>query len=63
MKFFMARITRTDLAFLGDLLADGKIVPVLDRRYPLRDVAEAVRYLEDGHAKGKVVITVEHREA
>jgi len=63
MTFFMARITRTDLAFLGDLLADGKIVPVLDRRYPLRDVAEAVRYLEDGHAKGKVVITVEHREA
>jgi NADPH:quinone reductase-like Zn-dependent oxidoreductase len=60
MTFFMARITQTDLAFLGDLLAAGKIVPVIDRRYPLRDVAEAVRYLEDGHAKGKVVITVEH---
>ena len=62
MTFFIARITRTDLAFLGDLLAAGKIVPVIDRRYPLSDVAEAVRYLEDGHAKGKVVITVEHHD-
>lgn len=60
MSFFMARINRTDLAFLGDLLVAGKIVPVIERRYPLNDVAEAVRYLEEGHAKGKVVITVEH---
>jgi NADPH:quinone reductase-like Zn-dependent oxidoreductase len=63
MTFFMARITRKDLVFLGDLLAAGKIVPVIERRYPLRDVAEAVRYLEGGHAKGKVVITVEHPDA
>ncbi len=63
MTFFVARINRTDLASLGDLLAARKIVPVIDRRYPLRDVAEAVRYLEDGHAKGKVVITVEHPDA
>ena len=60
MTFFMARITRTDLAFLADLLAAGKLVPVIERRYPLNEVAEAVRYLEGGHAKGKVVITVEH---
>jgi NADPH:quinone reductase-like Zn-dependent oxidoreductase len=63
MTFFMARITSTDLAFLADLLATGKLVPVIERRYPLGDVAEAVRYLEGGHAKGKVVITVEHQEA
>jgi len=62
MTFFVAKITRTDLAFLGDLLAAGKIVSVIERRYPLSDVAEAVRYLEDGHAKGKVVITVEHHD-
>jgi len=62
LTFFVARINRTDLAFLGDLLAARKIVPVIDRRYPLSDVAEAVRYLEDGHAKGKVVITVEHHD-
>jgi NADPH:quinone reductase-like Zn-dependent oxidoreductase len=58
MRFFMARIVRTDLDLLKDLLAAGKIVPVIDRRYPLSDVAEAVRYLEEGHARGKVVITV-----
>jgi NADPH:quinone reductase-like Zn-dependent oxidoreductase len=62
LTFFVARITQADLAFLGDLLAAGKIAPVIDRRYPLRDVAEAVRYLEDGHAKGKVVMTVEHHD-
>ncbi len=62
MTFFIAKITREDLDFLGDLLAAGKVAPVIDRRYPLGDVAEAVRYLEDGHAKGKVVITIEHHD-
>jgi NADPH:quinone reductase-like Zn-dependent oxidoreductase len=59
MCFFMAKINQKDLVCLKDLLESGKIVPVIDRRYPLRDVAEAVRYLEEGHARGKVVITVE----
>ncbi|RDJ93384.1 hypothetical protein B4Q13_22280, partial [Lacticaseibacillus rhamnosus] len=36
----------------------GKSVPVIDRRYPLRETAEAIRYLETGHARGKVVINV-----
>ena len=57
----MAHINKADLDFLKDLLDAGKIVPVIDRRYPLSDVAEALRYLEEGHAKGKVVITMEHR--
>jgi NADPH:quinone reductase-like Zn-dependent oxidoreductase len=48
-----------DLAFLKELLEGGKIVPVIDRRYPLRETAEAIRYLEEGHAQGKVVITVD----
>jgi NADPH:quinone reductase-like Zn-dependent oxidoreductase len=48
-----------DLAFLKELLEGGKVVPVIDRRYPLSEVAEAIRYLEEGHARGKVVITVE----
>jgi len=60
MRFFMAKIDQKDLVLLSDLLAAGKIVPVIDRRYPLSDVAEAVRYLEAGHARGKIVITVEH---
>jgi NADPH:quinone reductase-like Zn-dependent oxidoreductase len=58
--FFIAKMNQKDLVVLRDLLEAGKVVPVIDRRYPLRDVAEAVRYLEEGHAQGKVVITVEH---
>jgi NADPH:quinone reductase-like Zn-dependent oxidoreductase len=61
--FFIAKISTKDLVFLKDLLEAGKVVPVIDRRYSLSDTAEAVRYREQGHAQGKVVITVEHREA
>src|SRR5260370_31908985 len=60
MRFFIAKIKKNDLVLLRDLLEAGKVVPVIDRRYPLSDVAEAIRYLEEGHAQGKVVITVEH---
>jgi len=49
-----------DLAFMKELFEAGKVVPVIDRRYPLSEVAEALRYLEEGHAQGKLVITVEH---
>ena len=47
-----------DLEFIKELLETGKVTPVIDRRYPLSEVAEAIRYLEEGHAKGKIVITV-----
>jgi NADPH:quinone reductase-like Zn-dependent oxidoreductase len=49
-----------DLVFVKELLEAGKVVPVIDRHYPLRDVAEAVRYYGEGHPQGKVVVTVEH---
>ncbi len=49
-----------DYVFLIELFEAGKVVPVIDRRYPLSKVPEALRYLEEGHAHGKVVITVEH---
>ena len=48
-----------DLIFMKELLEASKVKPVIDRRYPLGETAEAIRYLEEGHAKGKVVITVE----
>jgi NADPH:quinone reductase-like Zn-dependent oxidoreductase len=48
-----------DLVFMKELLEAGKVVPVIDRRYPLSEVAEALRYFGEGHVKGKVVITLE----
>jgi len=56
----IAKINQKDLVFLKELLEAGKVVSVIDRRYPLSETAEAIRYLEEGHARGKVVITVEH---
>jgi NADPH:quinone reductase-like Zn-dependent oxidoreductase len=58
MTFFIAKINQKDLLFLRDLLETGKVVPVIDRRYPLSDAAEALRYLAEGHAQGKVVLAV-----
>ena len=50
---------KEDLAFILELYEAGKVEPVIDRRYQLSEVAEALRYLGDGHARGKVVITLE----
>jgi len=54
------RQNQKDLVFMKELLEAGKVVPVIDRRYPLSEVAEALRYYGKGHARGKVVITLEH---
>lgn len=56
MRSFMAKINQKDLDILKDLLAGGKVVPVIDRSYPLSNAAEAMRYLEEGHARGKIVL-------
>ncbi len=53
---------KEDLVFLEELFEVGKVVPVIDRRYPLSEVPEALRHLEEGHAIGKVVITFEHND-
>ncbi len=58
IRFFIAKINGTDLRLLKDLLEAGKIAPVIDRRYPLAEVAQALLYREEGHAQGKVVITI-----
>jgi NADPH:quinone reductase-like Zn-dependent oxidoreductase len=55
----IAQLNQKDLLLVKELLEAGKVKPVIDRRYPLSETAEAVRYLEEGHARGKVIITVE----
>jgi NADPH:quinone reductase-like Zn-dependent oxidoreductase len=59
MSSFIAKVRKKDLLLLKDLLETGKVVPVMDRRYPLSATAEALRYLEAGHARGKVMIAIE----
>ena len=54
----MAKRNKEDLLVLKELLEAGKVTPVIDRTYPLSEVPEAIRYLEEGHAQGKVVIAV-----
>ena len=56
---FVAKPSKEDLTVLQELMAAGKVTPVIDKRYSLSEVREAIRYLEEGHARGKVVITVE----
>jgi NADPH:quinone reductase-like Zn-dependent oxidoreductase len=58
VPFFLAKPNQADLAIMHDLMKSGKITPVIDRTYKLNEVPEAIRYLEQGHARGKVVITL-----
>ena len=55
---FLAKVTRDDLTVLRELLEAGTIRPVIDRRYPLEEARDALAYLGEGHAKGKVVVTI-----
>ena len=59
VKVVIAHVDQTDMLFISELMAAGQVKPVIDRRYPLRETAEALRYLEQGNARGKVVITVQ----
>jgi NADPH:quinone reductase-like Zn-dependent oxidoreductase len=59
LSFFIAKPNKEDLTIIGELISSGKVTPVIDRRYRLSEVPDAIRYLEEGHARGKVVIVVE----
>ena len=56
--FFIAKTNRADMEILRELLESGKVKPVVDRRYDLADTADAFRYLGEGHAQGKIVVTL-----
>ena len=56
--FFIAKFNKADMVVLQELLEDGKVTPVVDRRYELSEIADALRYLGEGHAQGKIVLTV-----
>ena len=62
-KPFVASTNSADLAVLTELIDAGKVTPVIDRTYPLSDAPDAFRYLDEGHARGKVVIAVEDESA
>ena len=57
----MPKEDETDLDVLKDLIETGKVAPIIDRQYPLSEVPQAIHYLEQGHARGKVVITMDHK--
>ncbi len=58
MGMMMAKQSKDDLKILADLMQSGKVTPVIDKTYPLSQIADAIRYLEQGHARGKVIVTV-----
>ena len=58
MGFMVAKVNQKDLLFIIELMNAGQVRSIIDKRYPLSETAEALRYLEEGHARGKVVITV-----
>jgi NADPH:quinone reductase-like Zn-dependent oxidoreductase len=57
-RFFIAKFNRPDLDYLRELIEAGQVKPVVDRRYELSEAADAFRYLGEGHARGKIVVTL-----
>lgn len=58
LLFFVAELEQKDLEYLGDLMQAGKMTPVIDRRYQLNEVSEAITYSEEGHVRGKLVVNL-----
>jgi NADPH:quinone reductase-like Zn-dependent oxidoreductase len=59
VSFFIATLNKKDLQLLADLMASGKVTPVIDRTYKLSEVGAAMAYLEEGHARGKVIVKMD----
>ncbi len=63
MAVLSAKVSQRDLLAIKELIEAGKVTPVIDRRYSLSQVADAMRYLGQGHARGKVVMAIDHTTA
>ena len=61
MANMMAQVRQVDLVFMKGLIEGGKVVPCIERSYPLSEAADALRYLGEGHAQGKIVITIDQQ--
>jgi NADPH:quinone reductase-like Zn-dependent oxidoreductase len=59
MGMILAELNHNDLAKFAEWMEAGKVTPVIDRKYKLAELSDAIRYLEEGHARGKVIITVD----
>jgi NADPH:quinone reductase-like Zn-dependent oxidoreductase len=59
MGWMLAEPNQKDMTILADLMQSGKVTPVIDRTYKLAELLDAIRYLEEGHARGKVIITMD----
>ena len=57
--FYIAKLTKDDLNVLRELMETGKISPLIDRTYKMKETADAVRYMEEGRARGKVVVVID----
>lgn len=58
VTFFIAKFNKPDMEVLRDLLEAGKMTPAVDRRHELSEIADALRYMGEGHARAKIVITM-----
>ena len=58
LRWFVATANREDLVYLTELIEAGKVTPVIDRRYTLAEVPEAMAYLGEGHSRGKSIVTI-----
>jgi NADPH:quinone reductase-like Zn-dependent oxidoreductase len=56
MVFFIAKVNQGDLTILGEFMATGRVTPVIDKRYRLSELPEALRYAAEGHSRGKLIV-------
>jgi NADPH:quinone reductase-like Zn-dependent oxidoreductase len=59
MGMMMAEMNQSDLQYFAEMMQSGKLKPVIDRTYKLSEIQQAIAYVEEGHARGKVILTID----